>query len=241
MEISLDNFLNGKIKVYQPKKGYRAGIEAVLLAACVKDFKNCRILDVGSGVGIVSYCLAFRCNNIEIIGLEKNSAYYSLAIKSLKINKLKSNIVFLNKDFKDINNMCCDVIVSNPPWFRQNSTYVSNNYLINEAKIESLNLDYWVERVSNNLNLTGEYYTIFPYNRVKELTRILKTYFNIVKVYPMVSFKGYSAEKAIVYAKKSTDKYNFYEFDEIIIHKDDKSFMENIDGVLRQGSSLSLA
>ena len=70
--------------------------------------------------------------------------------------------------------MQSDIIVSNPPWFKKNSTYESGNSLINVAKIESLKLDLWIERVFRNLKSKGEYYTIFPYNRIQELSKILQ-------------------------------------------------------------------
>ena len=241
MEITLDKFLDGRINIYQPKKGYRAGIDAVILAACIKEKKNCKILDAGSGSGLISFCLAHRCKNVFITGIEKNKEYHFLAMKSLKKNKLKSEINFLNKNFKDLHNMKFHIIVSNPPWFPRNTTFQSKNLLINDSKIESLNLDFWINKVFSNLTSLGEYYTIFPYNRIKVLIKILKKYFNIIKVYPLASFKGLSANKAIVYAKKSNNKYKYCEFDNIIIHKSDKTFKSNINAILRKGNPLSLS
>ena len=241
MKISLDNFLDGKIKLYQPKKGYRAGTDAVLLAASVKEYDGCSILDAGSGVGVISYCLAYRCKNIHLIGIEKNKDYHQLAKNSLKLNKLISKVKFINKDFNEIFDMKSDIIVSNPPWFRKKSTLISNNHLLNEAKIESINLDQWISKVINNLKDKGEYYTIFPYNRIKEIIQILKKYFGIIKIYPISSFREKPPDKAIIYAKKMIDRHECLEFDKIVIHKNDKTFTKNINEVLRKGSSLSLA
>ena len=64
MKTSLDKFLGGKIKIFQPLKGYRGGIDAVLLASFVNVYKNSKILDLGSGTGLISFCLAYRCSNI---------------------------------------------------------------------------------------------------------------------------------------------------------------------------------
>ena len=49
---STDDFLGGKLRVKQPKKGYRAGIDPVLLAASVNAHTGDNILDLGCGVGI---------------------------------------------------------------------------------------------------------------------------------------------------------------------------------------------
>jgi len=241
MEISLDNFLDGKIKIYQPKNGYRAGIDAVLLASCVQVFKKCKILDIGSGTGVISFFIASKYKNVEIVGIEKNFKYYSLSMRSLRLNKVKSKIKFFNKDFKHISNMKSDIIVSNPPWFRQNSTYKSYNSLLNDAKIESLKLDLWIEKVLINLNSTGEYYTIFPYRRIEEMIKILRNHFKSVKIYPVSSFKSKPPDKAIILAKRSGKESNFNEYNRIITHRKNKSFMKNINNILKKGNSLSLA
>tara|TARA_Y100000590_G_scaffold424316_1_gene531037 strand:- start:1475 stop:2200 length:726 start_codon:yes stop_codon:yes gene_type:complete len=241
MEISLDNFLDGKIKIYQPKNGYRAGLDAILLASSLKVFNKCKILDIGSGTGVISLFIASKYKNVEIVGIEKNFKYYSLSKKSLKINKLKSKIKFLHKDFKSIVNMKSDIIVSNPPWFKKNSTYKSKNSLLNDAKIESIKLDLWIKKVLINLNSKGEYYTIFPYRRIKEIINILKIHFKSVEVYPLSSFKNKPPDKAIIFAKRSGKECSCHEYDSIIIHKKDKRFMKNIDGILKKGNSLSLA
>ena len=78
MDASLDSFLDGKLKIYQPIKGYRAGIDSVILAASVKDYKGCNILDAGCGVGVISYCIAFRCKNVNIIGIGNNNHFPSI-------------------------------------------------------------------------------------------------------------------------------------------------------------------
>ena len=69
----------------------------------------------------------------------------------------------------------------------------------------------------------------------------MKNYFNLIKVYPLASFKEDEPNKAIIYAKKSNNKYKLCKFDKIIIHKSDKSFMDNIKKILKEGSSLSLS
>ena len=66
-----DYLLDKKVKIFQPVDGYRASTDAVLLAAFAASLKNGKILDVGSGTGAVSLCLAkrFENNNVDIFGL----------------------------------------------------------------------------------------------------------------------------------------------------------------------------
>ena len=57
-----DAFLGGGLRILQPKDGYRAGIDAVLLAAAapVRAGRKERVLDVGAGVGVVGLAVARR-------------------------------------------------------------------------------------------------------------------------------------------------------------------------------------
>ena len=119
--------------------------------------------------------------------------------------------------------------------------YKSVNNLLNEAKIESLDLETWVKKVLDNLNYNGKYYTILPYTRIKEIKKIFVKYFSKVKIYPISSFRNNLPDKAIVYAKKSGNDYECLELEPIIIHKNDMKFMDNIDSILRKGNSLCLA
>ncbi|MFZ1103456.1 MAG: methyltransferase, partial [Hyphomicrobiaceae bacterium] len=53
-----DAFLSGRLQVLQPRGGYRAGIDGVLLAATIDAAPGAQVLDVGAGVGIVGLCVA---------------------------------------------------------------------------------------------------------------------------------------------------------------------------------------
>ena len=241
MKVSIDSFIGGKIKIYQPVKGYRAGLDAVLLASTVKTFDKCKLLDVGSGTGVISFCIAYRSNNIFITGIEKNFTYYSLSLKSKKINNLKSIINFSNTDLAYVNNFQYDIVVSNPPWFLKGSTYESDNNLLNDAKIESLDLNIWIQKIYENLNSKGSYYTIFPYNRVDKIVRLLEHYFTLVNIYPISSFLDSAPNKAIIYAKKTGKNKLCKVHNRIIIHKSDNSFKDNVNDVLNKGISFPLA
>ena len=60
IDYTLDGFLGGRLTIAQPKDGFRAGHDAVLLAAAVPARTGETILELGSGSGIASLCLAAR-------------------------------------------------------------------------------------------------------------------------------------------------------------------------------------
>ena len=57
MTITIDDFLGGKIKLAQEKEGYRVTSDSVLLASAVQVKENETVLDVGTGNGVVLFCL----------------------------------------------------------------------------------------------------------------------------------------------------------------------------------------
>ena len=72
IEYTNDYLLDKKVKIFQPVNGYRASTDAVLLSSLVRIKNGDGILDVGSGTGAVSLCLAHRLQNLnpQITGLE---------------------------------------------------------------------------------------------------------------------------------------------------------------------------
>ena len=88
-DYSEDYLLNKRVKIFQPNDGYRASIDAVMLAAAVGSVKKGdAILDVGSGTGAVSLCLAerFKTSGITIRGAEIQKKLASLAEMSAAAN-----------------------------------------------------------------------------------------------------------------------------------------------------------
>ena len=64
---SEDGLLDRALRLRQPHDGYRAGSDAVLLAAAVPARPGQRVLDLGAGVGAVALCLAHRCAETAVL------------------------------------------------------------------------------------------------------------------------------------------------------------------------------
>jgi tRNA1(Val) A37 N6-methylase TrmN6 len=60
LETTTDSVLGGRVLLVQPRRGHRAGHDAVLLAAAVPALPGDRVLDLGAGVGTAAFCLAAR-------------------------------------------------------------------------------------------------------------------------------------------------------------------------------------
>ena len=72
LELSDDALLGGRLRLRQPRVGYRVAIDPVLLAAAVDARPGERILDAGAGTAAAALCLAERCPEVNVAGLERD-------------------------------------------------------------------------------------------------------------------------------------------------------------------------
>ena len=124
------------LKIVQNKNYFNFSLDSVLLPNFVQLTPNTKkILDLCTGNAPIPLILSTK-TNAEIIGVELQKEIYSLAIESIKINKLK-NIKIINKDVKKIINDfetdTFDLITCNPPYFKYD-----NNSIINNNDIKSI-------------------------------------------------------------------------------------------------------
>jgi len=88
-ETSCDALLNGRIKLHQPRKGHRAGTDAILLAAAAPAAIKGLALDIGAGVGTAGLILASRCPALCLGLIENDAELVSLAQGNLRLNGLE--------------------------------------------------------------------------------------------------------------------------------------------------------
>ena len=92
-QYTIDDFLGGKVKLKQPKVGYRATSDAILVAAAVDAKPHDSVLDVGCGTGIVGLSIAARVRDIYVTGLEIQTQLAALARENAILNGCKMDIV----------------------------------------------------------------------------------------------------------------------------------------------------
>ena len=123
-ETTLNAFLGGRLQIEQPTRGYRAGIDPVLLAASIPARAGDTALDLGCGVGVAGLCLARRVPGVHVTGIELQPDYAALAQANATRNDLPLDVVTgdiasLPKPLKDWQ---FSHVFANPPYFDRHAS-----------------------------------------------------------------------------------------------------------------------
>ena len=125
--ITTDAFHRGAFHLLQPAKGaHRAGLDAMLLAACVGDAPALRVADFGAGTGAAGMAVAARCKGAQVTLIERDTAMADLArrTKDLPENAaLADRLAVVETDIDRIGQGDCavprdhfDWVIMNPPF-----------------------------------------------------------------------------------------------------------------------------
>lgn len=118
---SEDRLLGGRVRLRQALGGYRAGLDAALLAAACDPAEGARVLEVGCGAGGALLSAAVRRPGARFTGLERDAAAAALARENVEANRLGDRVAILDGDvaqpFKALNLAPFEAVMANPPFF----------------------------------------------------------------------------------------------------------------------------
>ena len=119
-----DGFLGGRLRIAQPVRGYRAGADAVMLAAACPARAGESVLELGCGAGVAMLCLALRVPGIALSGLEVQAEYADLARRNAAANGIPARIHEgdLTEMPAELRAVAFDHVIANPPYFTAGTT-----------------------------------------------------------------------------------------------------------------------
>lgn len=203
-DLTLDAFLNGRVKATQPRKGYRAGVDPVLLAAAVPARPGQTVLELGCGVGVASMCLAARVPELKIAGLERQQFYAELARRNARENQTPLKV--FNGDLSrmpaELRQMSFDHVLANPPYFRRDKSVAADNEGREIALGEDTPLTEWVKAAAKRLAPKGYASFIHRAERLPELLAAFEGRLGSVQVLPLSPRNGREARLVLVRARK---------------------------------------
>ncbi|MDO8297549.1 MAG: methyltransferase [Caulobacter sp.] len=120
-DVTEDRLLNGRISLRQSARGYRAGMDAALLAAACDAAPGARVLEAGCGPGAALLAAAARRPEAVFTGLERDRAAAALARENVVLNGLEYRVAIVEGDvragFRALGLPVFDAAMANPPFF----------------------------------------------------------------------------------------------------------------------------
>ncbi len=93
-----NGFLDGRLRILQPRKGYRAGLDAVMVASAIPALPGQRVIEAGAGTGVASLCLLTHIAGLSVLGLEVNPDYAGLARRNAARNGFADQLQIIDGD-----------------------------------------------------------------------------------------------------------------------------------------------
>lgn len=117
---TLDSLFQGRLRILQKRSGYRFSMDPVLLAYFAGKLGGAKVLDLGTGCGVIPMILAYKGGVLEAFGLELQEELVEMANRSVELNGLGEKVKILQGDFRRIKDIfppqSFDHVLSNPPY-----------------------------------------------------------------------------------------------------------------------------
>jgi tRNA1Val (adenine37-N6)-methyltransferase len=169
---SIDEFMDGRLKLIQSKTGYRFSIDAILLSQFVTIKRGDRIVDLGTGCGIIPLILLLTRPVGHTFGLEIQKDLADQAARNTVLNGYENRMGVILGDIKHppFAPSSADVVTCNPPYRPKNSGRINPDLQRAIARHEMLaSLDDILNAGSKTLRAKGRLAMIYPAVRLVEV------------------------------------------------------------------------
>lgn len=247
MSVTRDAFLGGRLQITQPARGYRAGVDPVLLAAAVPARAGQSVLELGCGVGTAMLCLAARVPGVVLTGVEMQPDYADLARQNMAANGATGAV--LAADLRDLppelRNQSFDHVIANPPYFMSDEGCTAADGGRDLGRREIAPLADWIDVATRRLAPRGMLTMIQRAERLGDILSAIDSRLGSVIVQPLAPRTGRAAHLVIVQARKG-GRAPLGLRAPVILHEgsehttDAESYTTHIRAILRDGAALPL-
>lgn len=238
-DVTDDTLLGGRVRLRQPRAGYRVAADPVLLAAAVRAPAGARVLDAGCGTGAAMLCLAVRVPGIDVTGLELQPRLAALADEGIALNGLSGRARVVVGDIGALPDIVCaypfDIVISNPPFAPDGTP--SPDPSIAQAHHESMPLAVWIGGCLKLLKPKGRLVLLHRADRLSEILHVLAQSCGDIRVLPVFGRGDQPARRVIVDAGKGRKTGDTIHLG-LVLHQPDGAYTPQADAVLRDGAAL---
>lgn len=242
-DLSCDAFLGGRLRIWQPKQGYRAAMDPVLLAAACPARQGQTVLELGCGAGVAALCLAVRVPGVSVAGVEIQPDYGELARRNAAGNGValevaEGDIAHLPPGLRT---RSFDHVIANPPYYPAHAGTAARDAGRERALREETPLSLWFEVALRRLKPGGWLTVIQSADRLADMLDLKGA--GSITILPVAPRTGRDSTRVILRARKG-GRAPLRLLAPFILHtgdrheRDGESFTPAAQAVLRSGSGI---
>lgn len=222
------------LKLIQDREKFCYGIDAILLSSFARARETDRLVDLGTGTGIVAFRMYSRYRPREVYGIEIQEDMAEMARRSVDLNELGDSVEIVNMNLKNLSSKferdSIDVIVSNPPYMKEGAGLVNPNESLSIARHEIYcNIEDIIRESS--LVLKGEkgrLYLIHRPNRLVDILYLGRKYRLEAKRLAFVHPRRNKAPNLVLIEMVKYGQEDLLIEDPIVVYNDDSSYTDDI-------------
>lgn len=208
-----DAFLAGRLTLSQPRNGFRAGLDSVLLGAAVPPGVK-TLLDLGAGVGTAALVALALGRAERAVLAERDPATHALAQENLAANGFGDRAKALLVDIVAPAGMrraaglldnAHDVVIANPPYFAAGrGTLASEASRAGARHMETEALDLWVRCAAASTSAGGTAIFVYPAEGLAALMAAFDQRFGALHILPLAPRPGEAANRILLRGTKGS-------------------------------------
>jgi tRNA1(Val) A37 N6-methylase TrmN6 len=206
-DITEDAVLDGRVRLRQPARGYRAGVDAALLAAACDAKPGERVIEAGCGAGAALFAAAARRPGAAFTGVERDAAAAALARENAELNGAVGRVEIVEGDvavrFSGLGLTRFDAALANPPFFDDPEALRGPAAERRGAWLADDGLAAWTQFLTKAVREGGTITVIHRADRLADLLALLAEKAGSFQVRPVHPFAEEPAKRVLVRAVKT--------------------------------------
>ena len=177
----IDDLQRNNYKIIQDPERFCFGMDAVLLSGFAKAKEGDRVIDLGTGTGIIPILMEAKTGASDLIGLEIQPESADMAQRSVELNHLESKIRIVTGDIKEASSLfgaaTFDVVTSNPPYMTEHHGITNEKSPKAIARHELLcTLEDVISQAARLLRPGGSFYMVHRPFRLVDIMVLMREY-----------------------------------------------------------------
>jgi tRNA1(Val) A37 N6-methylase TrmN6 len=242
-----DAFLDGRVHLRQPQKGFRSGLDAVFLAAACPAQAGDHVLEAGCGAGAASLCLLARIPDAKVTGVEVDSALAALARDNAAANGKSESFESINADITaswaelhaaGLRPDAYDHVIANPPFFSDGRSRPAKDR--GNARARAMpdgGLEAWLRFLAATAKPSGACTVIHTAEALAELLSAFERRFGDLRITPLYPKADAPAIRVIIRGIKGS-RASVTITPGIVLHEQDGMPTAAARAILRDGCAL---